>query len=420
MNNQTVAEIFERFVASQTAKGVSDKTIQNYHSHLHSLQKHLDFSAPLATLTKEDLDSMVISMRQSGLAHNSISSYLRVFRTFLNWARKAGYTELEMANYKDKETVKETYTDAELMLLLQKPARSCDFCEYRNWVIINFLVNCGCRAGTIRNIQNRDVDFERKQVIFRHTKTGKIQTIPLCSMLVSILSDYVAMRGGEPSDYLFCSVYGTMLSENALKLAIADYNHKRGVLKTSIHTTVKCLDWICLCVLLFFGCFCLLLGKVNSADDFRRFSEIEQGIFAVEGELRDEPFAHGAVSVGLNGGSWTFQEIILLAILRAVGKRVHKPLHLFIGQVLIGITGALFAVLAGVVRRCAVRALDNPHTGEIRTQLSDNLVFCGFWIAHSLFKFCGDGDCTGGEIDLVSLCHFYFLLNHLSVGLITD
>lgn len=178
---------------------------------------------------------MVISMRQSGLAHNSISSYLRVFRTFLNWARKAGYTELEMANYKDKETVKETYTDAELMLLLQKPARNCDFCEYRNWVIINFLVNCGCRAGTIRNIQNRDVDFERKQVIFRHTKTGKIQTIPLCSMLVSILSDYVAMRGGEPSDYLFCSVYGTMLSENALKLEIADYNHKRGVLKTSIH-----------------------------------------------------------------------------------------------------------------------------------------------------------------------------------------
>lgn len=78
----------------------------------------MDFSAPLATLTKDELDNMVISMRRSGLAHNSISSYLRVFRTFLNWARKAGYTDLELANYKDKETVKETYTDAELMLLL--------------------------------------------------------------------------------------------------------------------------------------------------------------------------------------------------------------------------------------------------------------------------------------------------------------
>ena len=235
LNNQTVAEIFERFVASQTAKGVSDKTIQNYHSHLHSLQKHLDFSAPLATLTKEDLDSMVISMRQSGLAHNSISSYLRVFRTFLNWARKAGYTELEMANYKDKETVKETYTDAELMLLLQKPARSCDFCEYRNWVIVNFLLNCGCRAATVRNILIKDVFLADSQIIFRHTKTHKVQAVPLCSQMVNILRAYMKIRGGKQTDYLFCDEYGRMLTENALRLAITHYNHSRGVEKTSIH-----------------------------------------------------------------------------------------------------------------------------------------------------------------------------------------
>ena len=164
---------FEDFVVTQTAKGVSDKTVETYHAHFRSIGKHLDTSLTFDVLKQTELDRMVVSMRQSGLAHNSISSYLRVFRTFLNWARKAGYTELEMANYKDKETVKETYTDAELMLLLQKPARNCDFCEYRNWVIINFLVNCGCRAGTIRNIQNRDVDFERKQVIFRHTFARK-------------------------------------------------------------------------------------------------------------------------------------------------------------------------------------------------------------------------------------------------------
>ena len=235
LNNQTVAEIFERFVASQTAKGVSDKTIQNYYSHLHSLQKHLDFSAPLATLTKEDLDNMVISMRQSELAHNSICSYLRVFRTFLNWARKAGYTELEMANYKDKETVKETYTDAELMRLLQKPARSCDFCEYRNWVIVNFLLNCGCRAATVRNILIEDVFLADSQIIFRHTKTHKVQVVPLCSQMVNILRAYMKIRGGKQTDYLFCDEYGRMLTENALRLAITHYNHSRGVEKTSIH-----------------------------------------------------------------------------------------------------------------------------------------------------------------------------------------
>ena len=79
LSNQTVAEIFERFVASQTAKGVSDKTIRNYHSHLHSLQKHLDFSAPLATLTKEDLDSMVISIQRSFTRHSSPENILKIF-----------------------------------------------------------------------------------------------------------------------------------------------------------------------------------------------------------------------------------------------------------------------------------------------------------------------------------------------------
>ena len=36
-------------------------------------------------------------------------------------------------------------------------------------------------------------------------------------------------------DYLFCNQYGEMLSENALRLAIAHYNRSRGVGKTSIH-----------------------------------------------------------------------------------------------------------------------------------------------------------------------------------------
>lgn len=55
--------------------------------------------------------------------------------------------------------MKETYSDDELMTLLKKPEADCKFCEYRNWVIVNFLLNSGCRAATVRNIQNQDVDL---------------------------------------------------------------------------------------------------------------------------------------------------------------------------------------------------------------------------------------------------------------------
>ena len=62
-------------------------------------------------LTREHLELLVVSMRRSGLSHNSISSYMRVMRTFLKWSKEQGYTSLEVPNIRDKETVKETYTD---------------------------------------------------------------------------------------------------------------------------------------------------------------------------------------------------------------------------------------------------------------------------------------------------------------------
>ena len=136
---------------------------------------------------------------------------------------------------KDKDTVKETYSNDELARLLKKPERNCDFTEYRNWAIVNFLLNSGCRAATVRNIQNRDVDLDAKQITLRHTKNGKIQVIPLCSIMVNILRDYVVIRGGKPDDYLFCNQFGEMLTMNALRLAIAKYNQSRGVEKTSTH-----------------------------------------------------------------------------------------------------------------------------------------------------------------------------------------
>lgn len=226
---------FDEFVVAQTAKGLTEPTIKNYHAHFHSISKHIDIEKSFSDLTQADIDGMIVSMRKSGLATNSISSYVRVFKTFMNWSRQQGYTTLTAPNYKQVETVKEPYTDEELLRLLEKPRANGTFCEYRNWVIINFLLNSGCRAATVRNIQNGDVDLSNSRIVFRHTKTHKVQVVPLCSQMVRILKDYCKTRGGGESDYLFCDEYGGMLTANALRLAIERYNHSRGVEKTSIH-----------------------------------------------------------------------------------------------------------------------------------------------------------------------------------------
>lgn len=226
---------FEEFIVDSAARGLSEKTLKDYRSHLHCVSKHFDITTPLAALTRQKLNGMVVSMRESGLSANSICSYTRVVNTFLNWCDKRGYCHVEMPKYKAAETVKETYTDEELAKLLARPSDSCRFSVYRTWVIINFLLNSGCRAATVRNIQNEDVDIEQRQVIFRHTKNGKVQVIPLCSQMASILREYMKIRGGESGDYLFCDEFGNQFSENGLRLAVARFNKSRGVQKTSIH-----------------------------------------------------------------------------------------------------------------------------------------------------------------------------------------
>lgn len=232
---QTIQEVFDLFVTSRTADGVSETTLKTYKNHFHNISLHLDVTQPLNDLTKRDLEAMIVSMKKSGLAHNSVSSYARVFRTFLNWCKEEDLCQVDMPKISDKEVVKETYTDEELIRLLKKPEKDCTFSEYRTWVIINLLLNNGCRASSIRCIQIQDVDLENRQIILRHTKNGKIQAIPLCSMLVPILKEYLATRGGSPSDFLFCTQYGNQLTGDMLRISIARYNHARGVEKTSTH-----------------------------------------------------------------------------------------------------------------------------------------------------------------------------------------
>ena len=232
----TIEETFSDFIISKKTKGLAEKTLQSYQSQFQAVARHMDVKMDIAMLQKADLDAMIISMRDAHLSPNSINSYTRTLKSFFSWCNEQGITRLNIPLYKAEETVKETYSDAELSVLLKKPdIRKATFAEYRDWVIINFLLNCGSRAATVRAIQIRDVDLDGGMVFYRHTKNRKAQVIPLCSAMVAILREYLRHRGGEAADYLFCTETGSQLTENGLRQSIARYNTRRGVQKTSIH-----------------------------------------------------------------------------------------------------------------------------------------------------------------------------------------
>ena len=235
-NSVTVAETFHDFLMAKKAAGVCEKTLLTYGQHFSAVSKHLSPDTPMDALNKADLEAMIASMRDAGLAANSIKSYTRTLKSFFSWCNEAGITRLNIQLYKAEETIKETYSDEELKKLLKKPnMKKCTFAEYRNWVIINLLLNNGCRAATIRNIQIKDVDIENKVIYLRHTKNKRAQVIPLCEALCGVLREYMRVRGGGGDDYLFPNENGVQLTENGLRCTISKYNKRHGVEKTSIH-----------------------------------------------------------------------------------------------------------------------------------------------------------------------------------------
>ena len=53
MNGQSrksVTEVFEDFVLSQMAQGLSDITIATYRHHIHNISNHLDIQKPMEAL----------------------------------------------------------------------------------------------------------------------------------------------------------------------------------------------------------------------------------------------------------------------------------------------------------------------------------------------------------------------------------
>ena len=235
-NSSTFEEYFSIFLTACKGKGLTEKTIQTYSYHFAAISKHLSPVIPIGTLSKSNLDSMISSMRDSNLAPNSIRSYTRTLKSFFSWCNMQGITDLNIPLYKAEETVKEVYSDQELKILLKKPnMKTCRFSEYRNWVIINLLVNNGCRASTIRCILIKDVDFDNRVIYLRHTKNKKAQVLPLSQTLCTIFQEYLKIRGGEKEDYLFPNETGGQLTENGLRCTIVDYNRSRGVTRTSIH-----------------------------------------------------------------------------------------------------------------------------------------------------------------------------------------
>ena len=235
----TFDEAFDKFIRKCEIKNLTDKSIVSYKQKIKPFKEFVDANnIELADINGDTVDDFIIWVRKSREANDiSINSYLRTVRAFTYFCMDNGYmVHFKVHIPKATKKVKETYSDAELSVLLKKPnTKTCNFTEYKTWVFENFLLGTGVRLSTALDIKIKDVDFESGFIFLSKTKNRTQQYIPMAKSLQNILIEYLDIRGGESDDYLFCNNYGQKANERTFQQMVQNYNNNRGIVKSSCH-----------------------------------------------------------------------------------------------------------------------------------------------------------------------------------------
>ena len=153
--NPTIQQAFERFQKYNRLKNLSQGSLDFYAAKGRSFFRFLGGTEqPIHTITEETVEDYIFYMKDQQLHDTTINTNLRMVRAFLYWCMEKGYLEkYPIRLVRADDPIKEPYTTDELQKLLKEPdCKTCSFAEYRNWVIVNFLLGTGCRASTLLHL----------------------------------------------------------------------------------------------------------------------------------------------------------------------------------------------------------------------------------------------------------------------------
>ena len=234
----TLTTLKEEFINDCEARSLSKYTIKNYNRIIGIFLDVIKIKNP-KELNKSHINKLITHIKDTKTNNDiSVNTYVRTVRTFAYWCME----NYDIQRFKIRlgtaqKVPKATYTLEELEALLSKPdTKKCRFSEYRNWVVINWLLSTGCRLSSMIGVKCGDINTDDGSVIFRHTKNKAPSFIYINKEMCKILKDYLNYRKAKtPEDHLFCTEFGHQMTMNGMVSAIRRYNLRLGINKTSIH-----------------------------------------------------------------------------------------------------------------------------------------------------------------------------------------
>jgi integrase len=200
--------LFDRFIHDHYLPyiKVSKRSWQNDESMLRLRMLDVFGSYPLNAITRRQIQSFHIALKESGLSGSSCDHHIKVIRYALNLAiewellDKNPADKIQLFKEDNRKERYMTHDELDRLLIVLK--------EYRNQTIarlVMFLLSTGARLNEALKAKWTDIDIDTKtwRIPATNSKSKKIQSKPLNTKAVELLAQ---LQEDNISEYLFINV----------------------------------------------------------------------------------------------------------------------------------------------------------------------------------------------------------------------
>lgn len=224
-------EVLEEYCELCKRRGLAEITIKGYRYSTRYFKKFNENTL----INRNTILDYIKYLQDNDVKWTTINSYIRKLTPVLNYAYEIGYYPKVKVEYvKGQKEAKEIYGKEELQLLLEHPKKK-DFVTIRNWTMTWVFASTGIRRTELINLKVSNVNLLERTLLLNTTKNKTARYVPISSSLYDVLCEYIELRNGKNSDYLFPTVYNTKMSTSAINKELQNYNLSKGVLRSSIH-----------------------------------------------------------------------------------------------------------------------------------------------------------------------------------------
>jgi integrase/recombinase XerD len=179
------------------SEGLSEKTAHNYCWWINGFLQWLkQEEVPLRQVTLAVVDRFIGHLSSKPLSRVSLATAAKVLRRFARYAYEQGWWQRDLAPvilsprlFRHEEVpLGPAWTEVRRLIAASDGSTPL---QLRNRAILLLLAVYGLRSGEVRGLRLEDIDWTRRILLVRRSKTARVQELPLTSATGKALQRYL-------------------------------------------------------------------------------------------------------------------------------------------------------------------------------------------------------------------------------------